>query len=128
MRLKILAAIAALVASGSSPASPIDAIEIDGVIKHQDLTTFSNSTGSRRMRGKTTFADYSFLRVEKTVNGAKLVRDDKGWTTGSSIISAGPKSLRICFYDRGMAQPGDGRAPRYSATSALLVSKSRRGI
>jgi hypothetical protein len=33
MKLKILAAITALVASGSSLASPTDAIEIDGVIK-----------------------------------------------------------------------------------------------
>jgi len=128
MKLEILAAVTALVASGSSLASPIDAIEIDGVIKHLDLTTFPNSVDPRRMPGKTTFADYGFVRVEKTVNGAKLVSDDRGWTMGFSIISAGPKSLRLCFHDRGLARPGDARAPSYNATSALAVSKSRRGI
>lgn len=128
MKFKILAAIQILVASGSSLASSTYAIEIDGVIKHLDLTTFPNSVGPRRMPGKTTFADYGFVRVEKTVNGAKLVRDDKGWTMGFTIISAGPKSLRICFYDQGLARPGDIRAPSYNATSALLVSKSRRGV
>jgi hypothetical protein len=128
MKLKILAAFTALVASGSSLASSIGAGEIDGVIKYLDLTTFPNSVGPRRMPGKTTFADYGFIHVENTASGAKLVRDDKGWTMGFSIISAGPTSLRLCFYDRGLAQPGDVFVPSYNATSALLVSKSRRGM
>ena len=128
MKLKILIALTALVASGSSQASSVDPTEIDGVIKHLDLTTFRNSVGPRQVSGKKTFADYGFSPVEKTVNGAKLVHDDKGWMMGFSIISADPTSLRLCFYDRGLARPGDLRAPSYNATSALLVSKSRRGM
>lgn len=127
MNISILAALTVLIATGSSLGSSIDANEIDGVINHLDLTTFRNSVGPRRIPGKTTFADYGFVRVEKTVSGANLVRDDKGWTMGFDIISVSPTSLRLCFHDRGLAQPRDVRAPSYNATSALLVSKSQSG-
>jgi hypothetical protein len=128
MKSGTLVALAALVISGSSLAASVDASEINSVIKNLDLTTFPNSVGPRRLPGKTTFADYGFVHVEKTATGANLVRDDKGWAMSFRIISTGPKSLRLCFYDKGLGRPGEAGVSSYNSTSALLVSKSRRGM
>lgn len=125
MTLKTLALLSALIASGSLVATPAN--EVDGLIKNLDLTTFPNSVGPRRMSGKTTFADYGFVNVKKTSRGANLVRDDQGWMVGFTIVSSSPGVLRVCFYDRGLAKPGDVRAPSYNSTAALLVSKKPLG-
>lgn len=119
-------AVVAFVASGSSPAALTDANEIDSVIENLDLTSFPNSIGPRRVSGKTTFVDYGFVHIEKTSVGADLIREDRGWMMGFRIVSAGPRSLRLCFYDRGIAKSGH-LTPSYNATSALLVSKRPSG-
>ncbi|MEG8052875.1 hypothetical protein QP185_05805 [Sphingomonas aerolata] len=127
MGLKVLALLSAVVASGSLLDARAPTDETDGLIKNLDLTTFPNSVGPRRMQGKTTLADYGFVEVEKTVKGANVVRDDQGWMMGFTIISAGPKVLRVCFYDKGLKKPGDALAPSYNSTTALLVSKKPLG-
>jgi hypothetical protein len=128
MSLKTLALLSAVIASGSLVAAPAPTDETDGLIKNLDLTTFPNSVGPRRTPGKRTLADYGFVEVKKTVGGANVVQDDRGWMMGFTIISAGPKVLRVCFYDRGLNKPGDVRAPSYNTTTALLVSKKPLGL
>lgn len=127
MKLVKLIGLAALVSSGSSLAAFVDVSEVDGVIKNLDLTSFPNSVGPRRMPGKSTFADYGFVRVKKALAGAELIRDDESWLMSFRIISANTTSLRLCFYDRALGKPGEGFVPTYNTTSALLISKSERG-
>ena len=127
MKLVKLFALAALASSGSSLAASVDVSEVDGVIKNLDLTSFPNSVGPRRLPGKSTFADYGFVRVKRAIAGAEVVRDDKAWLMGFRIVSANPTSLRLCFYDRALGRPGDVFVPTYNSTSALLISKSQRG-
>lgn len=122
----MLVSLAALVASGYPLAASTHSSDIDGVIKNLDLTSFRNSVGPRRTHGKTTFADYGFIQVEKADTGANLISQDMGWVMGFSIVSADPRSLRLCFYDRGLAKPGHA-TPSYNATSALIVSKKSNG-
>lgn len=112
---------------GSSVGASINTSLIDGIIRNLDLTSFPNSVGPRRITGKTSFADYGFVRVEKTEDGANLEAEDKGWIMGFRVISAGPQSLQLCFTDRGEGRPGDVSAPSYNATSALVVSRMPRG-
>jgi hypothetical protein len=128
MQLRSAFALAVLVASGSSQAASTDAAEVDAVIKNLDLSTFPNSVGPRRMPGKKTFADYGFIRVEKTTSAAKLVHEDNGWLMSFDVISANSQSLRLCFHDRGLVRPGYSIAPSYDSTSALLVTKTVLGM
>lgn len=121
-----LIALAALASSVSSPAVSVDESEVNDVIKKLDLTSFPNSVGPRRVTGKSTFEDYGFVHVKKTLTGAELVLDDKSWLMSFRIVSANAASLRICFYDRALGKPGDGFVPAYNATSALLILKSKR--
>ncbi|MET7142743.1 pesticin immunity protein [Xanthomonas sp. PPL139] len=111
----------------ASPAAPPQAGITDAVIQHLDLTSFPNSVGPRRLPGKTTFADYGFVDVTKTADGARLLQTDKGWMMRFEVLSADATSVRLCFHDTGLARPGETRAPSYNATSALLVSKSSHG-
>jgi len=127
MKLINLFALAALASSGSSLAASVDASEVDGVIKNSDLTSSSNSVGPRRLPGKSTFADYGFVRVKRAIAGVEVVRDDKSWLMGFRIVSANPTSLRLCFYDRALGRPGDVFVPTYNTTSALFISKTQRG-
>ena len=122
------ATVAALVASGSSWAARVSTSDIDSVVKSLDLTSFPNSVGPRQVSGKTTFADYGFINVERTDSGAILTTQDQGWEMSFSILSTHPHSLRMCFYDRGLVKPGDVRAPSYNATSALVVTKEPQGM
>ncbi len=128
MKPGILLALAAILASGPSLATSFDPDQIDSVIKNLDLTSFPNSIGPRRMARKTTFAEYGFVHVKKIAHGADLVEMGKGWMMSFKILSSTPKSLRLCFHDRGLAASGDSRAPSYNATSALLVLNSPRGM
>ncbi|RDE07305.1 pesticin immunity protein [Sphingomonas aracearum] len=128
MRMMVLAAWAALVAAGASMAAPTGGEQVQQVIRRLDLTSFPNSVGPRRLPGKATFADYGFVRIRKAGRGASLFREDESWMMRFDVISAGPRFLRLCFRDKGLARPGDASAPSYNATSALLVSMSRKGL
>ncbi|MCI2261816.1 pesticin immunity protein [Xanthomonas indica] len=123
----MLVGLVALGVSASSLAALPQAGITDAVIQHLDLTSFPNSVGPRRLPGKTTFADYGFVDVTKTADGARLLQTDKGWMMRFEVLSADATSVRLCFHDTGLARPGETRAPSYNATSALLVSKSSHG-
>ncbi len=127
MEVVKLVALAVLVASGSSTATSSRASDVDGVIQNLDLTTFPNSTGPRRLPERTTFADYGFVIIKKIEGGAEIVRDDRGWEMSFTIPSATPTFLHLCFFDKGLGRPGNGSVPSYNSTSALLVTKSRKG-
>ncbi|KMM77343.1 pesticin immunity protein [Xanthomonas sp. NCPPB 1128] len=127
MNAGMLVGLVALGMSASSLAASHEAGVTDAIIQHLDLTSFPNSVGPRRMPGKTTFADYGFVDVTKTADGARLLQADKGWMMRFEVLSADPTSVRLCFHDSGLARPGDTSAPSYNATSALLVAKSSRG-
>ncbi len=124
----MLVGLAALGLGASSPAAPPQAGITDAVIQHLDLTSFPNSVGPRRLPGKTTFADYGFVDVTKTADGARLLQTDKGWMMRFEVLSADATSVRLCFHDTGLARPGEPRAPSYNATSALLVSTASQGM
>lgn len=123
----MLVGLAALGLGASSPSAPPQAGITDAVIQHLDLTSFPNSVGPRRLPGKTTFADYGFVDVTKTADGARLLQTDKGWMMRFEVLSADATSVRLCFHDTGLAKPGKPRAPSYNATSALLVSTASQG-
>src|SRR5258706_9822644 len=127
MRMRIFA-VAVLAAIGLPSAAPADANDVNGVIRNLDLTSFPNSIGRRHMPGKTTFADYGFVTVEKTASGAKLVRKDDGRSKSFVIISDGPKFMRICFHDRFVMASDSASPIRAEITSALVVRKSGRGV
>ena len=128
MKKSILITLTALAVSGSAQAASSDAGTIYGIIKNLNLTSFPNSVGPRRLAGRTSFADYGFVIVKKSANGASIFRRDKGWVMSFRVLSVGPRSLRLCFHDRGLGRSGDESVPSYNATSALVVSKSPRGL
>lgn len=119
--------VAALAAIGSSGIAPVDANDVNEVIRNLDLTSFPNSLVGRRS-SKTTFEDYGFVTVEKTTDRAKLVRKEDGRSKSFVVIANRGKRIDLCFHDRFVVMPADGASPlRYHNTSALIVSKSPRG-
>jgi hypothetical protein len=124
----ILIILTALAVSGSAQAASPDVGTINAIIKNLNLTSFPNSVGPRRLPGRTSFADYGFVIVEKSANGASIFSKDKGWVMSFRVLSTGPRSLQLCFHDRGLARPGDATVPSYNATSALVVSKLPHGL
>lgn len=120
--------VAVLAVIGSPSAASADANDVGDVIRNLDLTSFPNSIGARRVPGKSTFADYGFVTIEKTVNGAKLVRKGDGRLKSFVVISDGHKYIRLCFHDRFVVLPDSAAPLRYFTTLALVVSKSQRGV
>lgn len=127
MSRAIWIAVAALILSDTARGYAHGSRARPDVIRNLDLTSFPNSVGPRRIPGKTTFADYDFVLVDKTAGGARLLRTDRSWEMRFIILSAGPKRLQLCFYDSALAGPGQTFRPTYRATSALLVTKAPRG-
>ncbi len=125
MKLIIVAALAAITAPSMAIA---DAGDVDSVIRKLDITSFANSIGTRRVPGKTTFADYDFVAVEKTGNSARLVRKADGRSKSFVILSSGPASIRVCFHDSFVVMPESTLPLHYNTTAALVVSKSRHGM
>lgn len=128
MKKSILIVLTALAVGGSAQAASPDVGTINAIIKNLNLTSFPNSVGPRRLAGRTSFADYGFVIVEKSSNGASIFSKDKGWVMSFRVLSTGPRSLQLCFHDRGLGRPGDATVPSYNATSALVVSKLPRGL
>lgn len=121
-------AIALLAATGLPAAAPSDHTnEVESIIRKLDITSFANSIGRRHIAGKTTFADYGFVVVEKTANWAKLVRKDDGRIKSFAILSSDPKYLKICFRDR-FVMTSDSNSPiRADISAALAVRKTKHG-
>lgn len=119
---------AALIATGPPIAASTEASAVDDIIRKLDLTSFANSIGARRVPEKTTFADYGFVTVEKTMNSVRLLRKDDGRSKSFAVLSNGPKFIRLCFHDKFVVMPGSVSPIRYYTTLALVVTKSQRGM
>jgi hypothetical protein len=127
MKTLLLSALLTIATAGASNATPNHSRTIENIVKNLDLTSFPNSTGPRRLPGKTTLADYGFVKVVPDNAETSVYQRDRSWVMSFRIISEDAHSVRICFHDRGLSQPNSLVAPSYNATSALLISKSPRG-
>jgi len=100
-RFFLLFASSALVSAAPTPASKQKIAR--QVIARLDVTSFPNSIGPRRQKGKKTFADYGFKRVTMTRNGADLIQafgDNDDWLMSIEVLRASSSEILICLQDK----------------------------
>jgi hypothetical protein len=119
--MKVIA-IAALALIGA----PVDANDVENVIRKLDLTGFPNSLSPGRSSARTSFADYGFVTVARAESGATLARKSDDASKSFVVISNDQTLMRLCFHDSFVRQIGP-MAHWFTTTTALMVTKSPGG-
>ena len=87
------------------------------VVDMLDVTSFPNSIGPRRAKGKATFRDYGVVPRRIAGNEAVLEESDGSWTFVITILKRTDLGIGICFEHRG-AYPA-----HYHTQEVLLLTR-----
>lgn len=96
-----------------------DAVALRRVIDRLDLSSFNNSTGPRREKGKITFANYGFSAVKFYSTKAIISDAERSWQFVVMLLAAAPDAIRICLEDRAL------NGGTYHTENAYLLKLSK---
>jgi hypothetical protein len=100
--MKKTAIIYALFALSANAAESTDEVVLKNVIDKLDLTSFNNSIGPRREKGKVTFKDYGISVVTLDDKKAVITKPDNTWKFTVTLLYSKSGQTEICFEDQAM--------------------------
>jgi hypothetical protein len=122
IRLLALSALVCAVCAPADAAAPAGRRTAMEVARNLDVTSFPNSIGPRRERGKKRFVDYGVTRFTRTPDGVAVEEPDHSWLFEISILTDRGVRKVICFEDKNT---GGGS---YHTVDAMEVKRGRDGL
>ncbi len=91
------------------------------VIAKLDLTSFNNSIGPRREKGKHTFEDYGFALSQSDEKKAVVREPDGSWEFVVTLLP-GTESIKICLEDKAL------NGGSYHTQHAYMLAPAKDGL